>query len=127
MGEVLRAREFDQIFCGSGLPSAPGKLKLAEPGLGWKDSDSGKIITVHGHEIKRTQWLRSARSYQLRITKRDGTVLKFEGFSKEVGPWFAVLAVSIVRLAQQSICFLYPILSTPSVLYPNRVIVYVEK
>lgn len=79
-------KEFEGIYYGSGNINltSTGKLKLAPLGLGWKESTTGTIHTLPAAEIKRTQWLRSCRNYQLRITKPDHSLVKFEGFLKEV-------------------------------------------
>ncbi|KAJ3088556.1 FACT complex subunit [Quaeritorhiza haematococci] len=84
MGEP-RAKEFDNIYLGgkAGI-TAPGKMKLAEAGIGWKEAATGKIITIPANEIKRLSWLRAARDYQLGVYFKNGNVVKFDGFQKEV-------------------------------------------
>jgi structure-specific recognition protein 1 len=72
--------DFDSIH--SGLDSAVGRFRLAPNGIGWKGSDeTTKIIAAT--EIKKFAWLRVARGHELRITLKDGTTSKFDGFKKE--------------------------------------------
>lgn len=72
--------DFDSIH--SGLDSAVGRFRLAPNGIGWKGSDeTTKIIAAT--EIKKFTWLRVARGHELRITLKDGTTSKFDGFKKE--------------------------------------------
>ncbi|KAI9279685.1 hypothetical protein BC943DRAFT_283908 [Umbelopsis sp. AD052] len=72
--------DFDSIH--SGLDSTVGRFRLAPNGIGWKGSDeTTKIIAAN--EIRKFTWLRVARGHELRITLKDGSVSKFDGFKKE--------------------------------------------
>ncbi|GAB5586132.1 FACT complex subunit [Umbelopsis nana] len=72
--------DFDSIH--SGLDSVVGRFRLAPNGIGWKGSDeTTKIIAAT--DIRKFTWLRVARGHELRITQKDGTTSKFDGFKKE--------------------------------------------
>ncbi len=61
-----------------------GRLKLAEAGIGWKNAQTGQIITISATDIQKMAWLRVAKEFQLRITKNDGSIVRFDGFPREV-------------------------------------------
>lgn len=73
--------DFDSIH--SGLDSTVGRFRLAPNGIGWKGSDETTKI-IASTDIKKFTWLRAARGHELRITLKDGTISKFDGFKKEV-------------------------------------------
>eukprot|EP00842_Homolaphlyctis_polyrhiza_P005154 jgi/Hompol1/563/HPOL_003764-RA len=70
---------FDNIFLGGSV----GRFKLSEAGVGWKNSRTGEIVTVSASDIRSLLWMRVARDHQLRLTKRDSSVLMFDGFPKD--------------------------------------------
>ncbi|KAL3899117.1 MAG: hypothetical protein SGCHY_002277 [Lobulomycetales sp.] len=55
--------EFENIFHNG----STGKLKIAEMGLGWKDAETGSIVTVPAKDMAAVAWLRVARGYRLEI------------------------------------------------------------
>ncbi|KAI9595568.1 structure-specific recognition protein-domain-containing protein [Syncephalis fuscata] len=59
-----------------------GQFRLAASGLGWK-SPTGQVFTIRREDLRKTQWLRAARGYQLRIQLKDGTIVKFDGFQED--------------------------------------------
>ncbi|RXW17795.1 hypothetical protein EST38_g8054 [Candolleomyces aberdarensis] len=75
------ATQFDKIYYG--LSSEVGKFRVASGGMGWKGTDSGKVVTLEGSKVKWAQWLRVARHFQLRIGLADHTREKFDGFLRE--------------------------------------------
>ncbi|GAA5874984.1 hypothetical protein JCM16303_004968 [Sporobolomyces ruberrimus] len=77
----MATAQFEQIY--HGLGPAPGKLRIAQSGLGWKSSDDNEaVVTVPGSDIKWIQWIRVARNYQMRIgTQKTRTT--FDGFLKD--------------------------------------------
>ncbi|GAA5833091.1 hypothetical protein JCM3766R1_001389 [Sporobolomyces carnicolor] len=77
----MATAQFEQIY--HGLGPAPGKLRIAQSGLGWKSSDENEaVVTVPGSDIKWIQWIRVARNYQMRIgTQKSRTT--FDGFLKD--------------------------------------------
>ena len=89
MGDVRN--NYDNIYLGGkngplvlDLIQAIGKFKLSEAGMGWKNATTGQILTVSAADIQSAQWLKAAREYEIRITKKDATVLKFDGFPLDV-------------------------------------------
>jgi hypothetical protein len=61
-----------------------GKLRLAANGIGWKDAKSGQMVTIAATDMKRSQWLRAAKDFELRILLKNGNVHKFDGFPQDV-------------------------------------------
>ncbi|KAL1923504.1 uncharacterized protein VTP21DRAFT_8484 [Calcarisporiella thermophila] len=74
-----RQYDFDDIYLG--MQRDAGRLRLAPSGVGWKAGE--KMLTVPIADIKKIHWLRVARDFQLRITLRNGNVVKFDGFKKD--------------------------------------------
>ncbi|KAJ3161063.1 FACT complex subunit [Geranomyces michiganensis] len=78
------SRSFENVFLGgSNSSKVTGLLKVAEAGLGWKNSLNGNIVKLAPVDIQKVSWQRCARDYQLRVQKKDGTVIKFDGLQKE--------------------------------------------
>ncbi|GAA6004523.1 uncharacterized protein JCM10292_005655 [Rhodotorula paludigena] len=77
----MATAQFESIY--HGLAPTSGKLRIAPSGLGWKSSDETEaVVTVPGSDIKRIEWIRVARNYQMRIaTAKKRTT--FDGFVKE--------------------------------------------
>ncbi|KAI8055438.1 hypothetical protein BDF22DRAFT_742028 [Syncephalis plumigaleata] len=59
-----------------------GQFRLAASGLGWK-SPTGQVFTIRREDLRKTQWLRASRGYQLRIQLKDNTIVKFDGFDED--------------------------------------------
>ncbi|KAJ3020410.1 FACT complex subunit [Thoreauomyces humboldtii] len=79
------AREIEEVILGGkNGTKAMGKLKIAEAGIGWKNSVTGKIHAVPADDIHKLSWQRCARDYQLRVQTNDGDVLKFDNLPKEL-------------------------------------------
>ncbi|GAA6039203.1 hypothetical protein JCM8097_000468 [Rhodosporidiobolus ruineniae] len=77
----MATAQFESIF--HGLGPAPGKLRIAPSGLGWKSSDENEaVVTVPGSDIKYIAWIRVARNYQMRIGTHK-TRTTFDGFLRE--------------------------------------------
>ncbi|RKP23665.1 structure-specific recognition protein-domain-containing protein [Syncephalis pseudoplumigaleata] len=72
---------FDAIYLGHQDTEA-GQFRLAASGLGWK-SPTGQVFTIRREDLRKTQWLRAARGYQLRIQLKDNTIVKFDGFDED--------------------------------------------
>ena len=77
-----KVNQFDDIYLG--IAPEPGLLRLAQSGLGWKARQGDGLFTVRDADLKRTTWLRAARNFQLRIQLRDGRIVKFDGFQRDV-------------------------------------------
>ncbi|BGP20140.1 hypothetical protein JCM10213_000775 [Rhodosporidiobolus nylandii] len=77
----MATAQFEQVY--HGLGPAPGKLRIAPSGLGWKSSDENEaVVTVPGSDIKWISWIRVARNYQMRLgTQKQRTT--FDGFVRE--------------------------------------------
>ncbi|KAI7865850.1 hypothetical protein BDF14DRAFT_1820248 [Spinellus fusiger] len=72
--------DFNGIFCG--IKPETGRFRLAPTAVGWKASDD-KANIISAEDLKKVSWIRAARGYQLRITNKDNTVSKFDGFKLE--------------------------------------------
>lgn len=73
--------DFNVIYCG--LQPDAGRFRLSQNGLGWKGTRDRTII-VGTDELKKMSWTRAARGFELRVLKKDNTVLKFDGFKPDV-------------------------------------------
>lgn len=85
--------EYEEIYYG--FEPDVGKLRLTAGGIGWKTESSGKQNAVYATEFRKLHWLRVARNHQLRITTKDGGVVKFDGFKKEVGEERTLLSLRV--------------------------------
>ncbi|KAI9365718.1 hypothetical protein BD770DRAFT_433196 [Pilaira anomala] len=72
--------DFNSIYCG--LQPDLGRFRLSQNGLGWKGGRDRTII-VGTDELKKMSWTRAARGFELRVLKKDNTVLKFDGFKPD--------------------------------------------
>jgi len=77
-----KVNQFDDIYLGN----APelGLLRLAQSGLGWKARTVDKLFTVRDADLRKMYWIRAARNFQLRLQLRDNTIVKFDGFQRDV-------------------------------------------
>lgn len=55
---------------------------MASAGVAWKESVTGKVVTVKAEDLKRINWIRGAREYQLRFYTKKEQVYKFSNFSR---------------------------------------------
>ncbi|KAK4705999.1 FACT complex subunit SSRP1/POB3, partial [Phenoliferia sp. Uapishka_3] len=77
----MSTAQFENIYLGLG--SQPGKLRIAQSGLGWKSSDETEsVTTIPSSDIKWIQWMRVARNFQLRIGTHKARIT-FDGFLKD--------------------------------------------
>ncbi|KAJ3275298.1 FACT complex subunit [Borealophlyctis nickersoniae] len=98
-----RATTFDNIFLGGKARfEGIGRLKLAEAGLGWKNSQTGTVLTVSAADLHKLHWLRCARDFRLRIQKKDGDVLKFDGFPRDAYETLAPAVKSLYHISLES-------------------------
>lgn len=79
------------------------ELRIAASGISWRGDDSGKIVNIENESIKWAQWMRVARNYQLRISytikdKGDRKTDTFDGFIREVRPFFVSIHVYLLKL-----------------------------
>ncbi|KAI5475287.1 hypothetical protein MNV49_001669 [Pseudohyphozyma bogoriensis] len=76
----MSTAQFESIYHGY---AQPGKLRIAQSGLGWKSADEKEsVVTVPASEIKWIQWIRVARNHQLRIGTPKQRIT-FDGFLKD--------------------------------------------
>jgi structure-specific recognition protein 1 len=52
--------------------------------MAWKGSESEGVTAMAAGDIKWAQWVRVARSFQLRVGMKDHRREKFDGFMREV-------------------------------------------
>ena len=79
------ATDFGDIYLGGrNGPLSKGKLKIAEAGLGWKNASTGAIVTISATDIQKLHWVRVCKDYQLKVFKTDGSVIKFDGFPRDL-------------------------------------------
>lgn len=67
---------FDDIYLSS---QERGKFKISEVGIGFKNSKTKEITTISKQELKKVEFLRAAKDYQLRIQTNQKTLM-FDGF-----------------------------------------------
>ena len=72
---------FDDIYLD--LSKKPGKCRIAESGLGWKQ-DKGDTFTLDKDQLMSAQWSRAARGHEVKIYSRNSGVLLLDGFKAEV-------------------------------------------
>lgn len=68
---------------GIGVGTTSGKLKIAQSGLGWKDSITGQVITLPIEEWKSVLIIRVLRGIELRIFGSNGDLFRFDSISPE--------------------------------------------
>lgn len=54
-------------------------------GLGWKDSESGKITTISQSDLKEAFWYRVCKGYRLDLLQTNGKHAYFENFTRDDG------------------------------------------
>jgi len=87
---------FENIYLD--LSKQPGKCRIADSGLGWKPSGSGKTFTLDKQEIVSAQWSRAAKGQEVKILSRNQGVIQLDGFvsddydrlSKAFKVWYGV-------------------------------------
>jgi hypothetical protein len=84
------------------LDLASAEFRLAPSGMAWKGADSEGVIAMAAPHIDWVQWLRVARSFQLRVgvkdsDKREHRVEKFDGFAREVWKFVVVWVFDILK------------------------------
>ncbi|CEG63781.1 hypothetical protein RMATCC62417_00870 [Rhizopus microsporus] len=72
--------DYHSIFCG--LSADVGRFRLAQSGMGWK-GPRDRTVLISPDDVKKTNWMRVARGYELRVTMKDNVVHKFDGFKSE--------------------------------------------
>ncbi|KAG4305006.1 hypothetical protein PORY_001681 [Pneumocystis oryctolagi] len=78
MSEVI---QYDDIHLNQG--KIAGRLRLASSGLGWKEPNSEDPYIVSASDIRKAQWSRAARGFELKLTLRNGGFVQLDGFEDE--------------------------------------------
>ncbi|ORZ40141.1 hypothetical protein BCR44DRAFT_1411133 [Catenaria anguillulae PL171] len=80
----MSIQEFDKIFHAksASAPSVEGRLRFAPQGVGWK-SVTGDLVTAPADQLRKFQWVRSTRRYQLRILLHTNKTLKFDNLDRD--------------------------------------------
>ena len=60
-----------------------GRCRFADSGLGWKPSGGGDTFTLDKENITHSFWNRAARGYEVKLYRKDGPVIQFDGFLEE--------------------------------------------
>ena len=81
----LARESFDDIYLD--LSKKPGKCRIAESGLGWKQ-DKGDTFTLDKAELISAQWSRAARGHEVKIYGRNAGLVLLDGFKQDVRSLF---------------------------------------
>ncbi|KAJ3118075.1 FACT complex subunit [Phlyctochytrium bullatum] len=80
----IAGKTFDNIYlAGKNGPQSLGRLKMAEPGIGFQEAETKQLLTIPAGQIKKAHWLRCAREFELRIELNSGVAHKFDGFQRD--------------------------------------------
>jgi len=60
------------------------EFRIAASGMAWKGEEGEAVTALSSADIKWAQWLRVARSFQLRVGLKDRRRETFDGFIREV-------------------------------------------
>ncbi|KZO96000.1 SSrecog-domain-containing protein [Calocera viscosa TUFC12733] len=67
-----------------GVSTEAGEIRLTHGGLAWQGSESKTVVTVAGESMRSAQWIRVARSFQLRLVlSNDKRRETFDGFHRD--------------------------------------------
>ena len=66
------------------LSKLPGRLRVAESGMGWKGKNSDDALTLESGSINGAQWSRGSRGWEMKILSRNQGVILLDGFAEEV-------------------------------------------
>lgn len=72
--------EFEQIFLSGKSLLIPGKLRMAQSGLGFKPHYGATVTAIAPSEIKRAQFMRGCKGLMLRLQLGNSKVVRFDGF-----------------------------------------------
>jgi structure-specific recognition protein 1 len=78
--EEGRILTFSNISLGGKSLGSEGIMKINASGVGWK-SKAGRSIGVMGTDLAKADWISIGRQYQLKLTLKNGTHFKFDGFT----------------------------------------------
>ncbi|KAJ3219676.1 FACT complex subunit [Dinochytrium kinnereticum] len=81
---TISGKTFDNIYlAGKNGPQSIGKLKLADPGIGFQEAETKNLLTIPRAQIRKATWLRCSRDFELKIELDNGTIHKFDGFQRD--------------------------------------------
>lgn len=72
----------------------PGKLKLTDEKVQFKNSKSGKTEVIPQSEIDLAGWQRFAGTWGIRLFTKDGSLHRFAGFKEAVRTIFVTCLVT---------------------------------
>lgn len=79
MGDVL---EFNEVVQENRGAHHPGRLKLQEGSIIFKNVKTGRMDTWQGGDITKAAWLTRARGSCLKLTINNGTIHRFDGLKE---------------------------------------------
>ena len=62
-------------------------MKLSKQGVAFKNSKTGKVDQVHAEDVQKTNWLKVARGYELKLYTNNGSIFKYDGFKDSVSQY----------------------------------------
>ncbi|KZT52506.1 SSrecog-domain-containing protein [Calocera cornea HHB12733] len=67
-----------------GQSTEPGEIRLTHGGLAWQGTETKAVVTVASESMRAAQWIRVARSFQLRLLlSSDKRRVTFDGFHRD--------------------------------------------
>lgn len=65
----------------AGQASAQGTLRISATGFAWKGREqTGRVVSITTGELDSVKWLRGGRGQQIRVARKGGSYVMFEGF-----------------------------------------------
>lgn len=64
----------------AGQSGGRGTLKISKQGFAWKARESGRAVSIASSEIMGILWLRGGQGLQVKILRKGGSYVKYEGF-----------------------------------------------
>ncbi|KAI1292060.1 FACT complex subunit SSRP1 [Halotydeus destructor] len=60
----------------------PGRFKITAQGIAFKNSKTGKLDQLQGHDIQSIHWQRIASAHGFRVMTKNGNIYRFGGFNE---------------------------------------------
>jgi structure-specific recognition protein 1 len=74
---------FESIYVGGrNEAKEKGKFKISNVGMGFKSLESQEILTISQTDLSKLVFQKVARRYQLKIYKKNQSIVQFDGFEK---------------------------------------------
>ncbi len=77
--EGASVRSYGNIIL-AGQSSGKGFLRIDPKGFAWKAKESGRPVSIAASEVIKIYWLRGGYNYQIKVMRKGGSYVKFEGF-----------------------------------------------